>query len=81
MTLVDTSKIGRKGGKARLETMTPEERSESARNAAKARWEKEKAGESAAASLMGKKGGAARAKALTKKQRKEIAQRLSCKLA
>lgn len=29
---------GRKGGKARAERMTPEERSESARRAARARW-------------------------------------------
>jgi hypothetical protein len=29
---------GRKGGKARAERMTPEERSEAARRAAKARW-------------------------------------------
>jgi hypothetical protein len=31
---------GSKGGKARAAKMTPEERSESARNAAKARWAK-----------------------------------------
>lgn len=30
--------LGRRGGKARLKTMTPEERSEIAREAAKARW-------------------------------------------
>ena len=33
---------GLKGGKARAEKMTPEERSESARKAAKARWAKKK---------------------------------------
>ena len=34
-------KGGLKGGKARAEKMTPEERSESARKAANARWRKE----------------------------------------
>ena len=33
---------GSKGGKARAAKMTPEERSESARKAAKARWAKKK---------------------------------------
>jgi hypothetical protein len=33
---------GKIGGKARAANMTPEERSESARNAVMARWEKEK---------------------------------------
>jgi len=33
---------GSKGGKTRAKNMTPEERSESARNAAKARWEKKR---------------------------------------
>jgi hypothetical protein len=33
---------GLKGGKARAAKMTPEERSESARKAAKARWAKER---------------------------------------
>ena len=33
-------KGGKKGGKARAANMTPEERSESARKAAKARWQK-----------------------------------------
>ncbi len=33
---------GSKGGKARAAKMTPEERSESARKAAKARWEKKR---------------------------------------
>ena len=33
---------GLKGGKARAAKMTPEERSESARKAAKARWEKKR---------------------------------------
>lgn len=32
--------LGRKGGKARMKTMTPEERSERARAAAKARYAK-----------------------------------------
>jgi hypothetical protein len=33
---------GSKGGKARAAKMTPEERSESARKAAKARWDKQR---------------------------------------
>jgi hypothetical protein len=33
---------GLKGGKARAAKMTPEERSESARKAAKARWDKKR---------------------------------------
>ncbi len=33
---------GAKGGKARAKNMTPEERSESARKAAKARWAKKR---------------------------------------
>jgi hypothetical protein len=33
---------GRKGGKARLETMTEDQRKESARKAARARWSKQK---------------------------------------
>ena len=36
------SKLGKKGGKARLETMTEDERKESARKAALARWAKRK---------------------------------------
>jgi hypothetical protein len=36
------AKLGRKGGKARLQTMTEEEREESARRAAQARWAKRK---------------------------------------
>ena len=32
--------LGRKGGKARLRTMTKEQRSEAARKASNARWEK-----------------------------------------
>jgi hypothetical protein len=32
--------LGRKGGKARLRTMTPKERSERAKQAATARWKK-----------------------------------------
>jgi hypothetical protein len=39
-TLVDVATIGRKGGKARAKSMTPEERSESARKAVTARWAK-----------------------------------------
>jgi len=35
-------KGGKKGGPARAAKMTPEQRSESARNAVKARWEKAK---------------------------------------
>jgi hypothetical protein len=34
--------LGRKGGKARLRTMTPEERSEAAKKAVEARWKKAK---------------------------------------
>jgi hypothetical protein len=37
---------GKQSGKARLEKLTPEQRSEVARNAAKARWGKKKAGSS-----------------------------------
>lgn len=36
------SKLGKKGGKARLQTMTAEERTEVARKAAQARWAKRK---------------------------------------
>jgi hypothetical protein len=36
------SKLGKKGGKARLQTMTQDERSEVARKAALARWAKKK---------------------------------------
>jgi len=42
MALIDTAKIGKKGGKARAKNMTPEERSESARKAVNARWDKAK---------------------------------------
>ena len=35
--------LGRRGGKARVRNMTPEQRTESARKAAQARWEREKA--------------------------------------
>lgn len=35
---------GQKGGKARAEKLTPEQRSEISRKAAKARWEKKEAG-------------------------------------
>ena len=34
------AKIGRKGGKRRVQNQTPEQRTESARNAAQARWAK-----------------------------------------
>jgi hypothetical protein len=34
------SRLGKKGGKARLQTMTEDERSEVARKAAQARWAK-----------------------------------------
>lgn len=37
------AKFGRKGGKATASKMTPEERSEKMRRAAKARWSKKKA--------------------------------------
>ena len=36
----DSKKVGQKGGKARAEKLTPEERSEIAKNAASARWHK-----------------------------------------
>jgi len=36
------AKIGRKGGKARVQNQTPEQRRESARRAAQARWAKAK---------------------------------------
>ncbi|HUW49840.1 MAG TPA: histone H1 [Sulfuricella sp.] len=36
----DSSKGGKKGGKARAEKLTPEERSEIAKKAAEKRWEK-----------------------------------------
>ena len=39
MTLVDTKKIGAKGGKARAENLSGKELAASARSAAKARWE------------------------------------------
>jgi hypothetical protein len=42
MTMVDTAKIGRLGGKARVRNQTAEQRSESARHAAEARWAKVK---------------------------------------
>jgi hypothetical protein len=34
--------MGRKGGRARMRTMTPQQRRESARRAARARWAKAK---------------------------------------
>ena len=37
-------KLGSKGGKARVKKQTPEERRESARKAAKARWAKRRGG-------------------------------------
>jgi hypothetical protein len=39
------SKLGKKGGKARMQTMTEDERKESARKAALARWHKPKGGD------------------------------------
>ena len=42
-TLVDVSAMGRKGGKARAENLTPEQRNDSARKAVQARWAKTKA--------------------------------------
>jgi hypothetical protein len=36
------SRLGKKGGKARLQTMTEDERTEVARKAAQARWAKRK---------------------------------------
>jgi hypothetical protein len=36
------AKIGRKGGKKRVKNQSPEERKESARRAAQARWAKQK---------------------------------------
>jgi hypothetical protein len=42
------AEMGRKGGKRRLKTMTPEQRSEVARTAAAARWGKPKAEKKAA---------------------------------
>lgn len=41
-TLIDVAEIGRKGGMARAKKMTKEQRSESARKAVTARWEKTK---------------------------------------
>ena len=41
------SKLGRKGGKARAEKLGKEQRSDSARKAAQARWAREKAKQSA----------------------------------
>jgi hypothetical protein len=40
--LVDVAAAGKKGGEARAASMTPEERSASARAAVKARWAKAK---------------------------------------
>jgi len=37
--------LGSKGGKARVKAQTPEERRESARRAAQARWSKRKGGQ------------------------------------
>jgi hypothetical protein len=38
--------LGRKGGKARVKNLSPEERSESARKAVQARWQKARAEQS-----------------------------------
>ena len=40
------AKFGKQGGKTRAKNMTVEQRAESARKAAKARWAKKKAGKS-----------------------------------
>jgi hypothetical protein len=40
------SKLGRKGGKARAEKLSKEQRAESARKAAQTRWDREKAKQS-----------------------------------
>jgi hypothetical protein len=40
--LIDPAKIGAKGGRARAQSLTPEARQESARQAARARWGKAK---------------------------------------
>jgi hypothetical protein len=42
MALIDTAKIGKKGGEARAKNLSAKERSESASKAAKARWAAEK---------------------------------------
>jgi hypothetical protein len=42
-TLCEAASHGKKGGKARLETMTEDQRKESARKAAQARWDKQRA--------------------------------------
>jgi hypothetical protein len=52
MAMIDTAEIGRRGGKARVKAQTPQQRSDSARNASLARWAKERK----------KKGGKKRAK-------------------
>jgi hypothetical protein len=46
--LVDVRKIGKKGGQSRAENMTPEERSQAASKAAKARWKEVKKAKKAA---------------------------------
>jgi len=40
--LIDPAEIGKKGGLQRARNMTPEERSESARAASRARWARKK---------------------------------------
>lgn len=40
MTLVDTAVIGRKGGNARAKSLSAKERTDSARDAANARWDR-----------------------------------------
>ena len=67
--LLDPAARGRKGGKARLHTMTAEERQRSARGAVLARWRKataEERSESARKAVL-----ARWAKAKTKKRAKE----------
>ena len=39
MALIDTAKIGKKGGEARAANLSPKARSESAREASRARWD------------------------------------------
>jgi len=40
MTLIDTAEIGRKGGEARARNLTPKQRSQAARQAVQARWDR-----------------------------------------
>jgi general stress protein YciG len=68
------SKIGRKGGKARLKTMSPEARKKVAAMGARARWKAALPQEvSEYMSKIGKKGGKARLKTMSPATRKKIA--------